>query len=102
MPEPMAGEGQVLVKTLACGICGPDLHAMKRARRMTEMARIARQAPGWWSRHRDGPRVLLRGRRPWLRDLAAGSLLWDDFLNERHATTVQVGIPIHVLDAETA
>jgi len=27
IPEPVAGEGQVLVRTLACGICGTDLHA---------------------------------------------------------------------------
>jgi|tagenome__1003787_1003787.scaffolds.fasta_scaffold20805420_1 2-desacetyl-2-hydroxyethyl bacteriochlorophyllide A dehydrogenase len=26
--EPTAGEGQVLVRTLACGICGTDLHAL--------------------------------------------------------------------------
>lgn len=26
-PEPEIGEGQVLVRTLACGICGSDLHA---------------------------------------------------------------------------
>lgn len=25
--EPKPGPGQVLVKTLACGICGADLHA---------------------------------------------------------------------------
>jgi threonine dehydrogenase-like Zn-dependent dehydrogenase len=29
----------VLVKTLACGICGSDLHARKHAHRMVEMAR---------------------------------------------------------------
>ena len=27
LPEPRPGRGQVLVKTLACGICGSDLHA---------------------------------------------------------------------------
>src|SRR5438067_2403231 len=26
--EPVAGEGQVQVRTLACGICGTDLHAL--------------------------------------------------------------------------
>lgn len=36
-PEP--GPGEVLVKTLACGICGSDLHALKHADRMVEMAR---------------------------------------------------------------
>jgi threonine dehydrogenase-like Zn-dependent dehydrogenase len=39
MPEPKPGAGQVLVRTLACGICGSDLHARKHARRMVEMTR---------------------------------------------------------------
>ena len=34
-----AGAGQVLVKTLACGICGSDLHARKHAHRMVELTR---------------------------------------------------------------
>ena len=29
VPEPIPHEGEVLVKTLACGICGSDLHALK-------------------------------------------------------------------------
>jgi threonine dehydrogenase-like Zn-dependent dehydrogenase len=39
LPEPVPGAGQVLVKTLACGICGSDLHARKHAHRMAEMTR---------------------------------------------------------------
>ena len=39
MQEPVPGAGQVLVKTLACGICGSDLHARKHAHRMVEMTR---------------------------------------------------------------
>jgi threonine dehydrogenase-like Zn-dependent dehydrogenase len=39
LPEPVPGAGQVLVKTLACGICGSDLHARKHAHRMVEMSR---------------------------------------------------------------
>ena len=39
MPEPVPGAGQVLVKTLACGICGSDLHARKHAHRLVEMAK---------------------------------------------------------------
>ncbi|MCB1691844.1 MAG: zinc-binding dehydrogenase [Pseudomonadales bacterium] len=35
-PVPSAGE--VLVKTLACGICGSDLHALKHAHTMNEMS----------------------------------------------------------------
>jgi threonine dehydrogenase-like Zn-dependent dehydrogenase len=37
MPEP--GPGEALVKTLACGICGSDLHALKHAERLVEGAR---------------------------------------------------------------
>lgn len=36
-PEP--GPGEVLVKTLACGICGSDLHTLKHAERLIEVAR---------------------------------------------------------------
>jgi threonine dehydrogenase-like Zn-dependent dehydrogenase len=43
LPAPKPAEGQVLVKTLACGICGSDLHAAKHAHRMTE---ITRRIPG--------------------------------------------------------
>ena len=39
MPEPKPGAGQVLVKTLACGICGSDLHARRHAHRMVELTR---------------------------------------------------------------
>jgi len=36
--EPEPGDGQVLVKTLACGICGSDLHALQHADRMAAAA----------------------------------------------------------------
>lgn len=36
---PQPGPGEVLVKTLACGICGSDLHALKHAERLVEGAR---------------------------------------------------------------
>jgi threonine dehydrogenase-like Zn-dependent dehydrogenase len=39
LPEPEPAAGQVLVKTLACGICGSDLHARKHAPRMVELSR---------------------------------------------------------------
>jgi 2-desacetyl-2-hydroxyethyl bacteriochlorophyllide A dehydrogenase len=39
LPDPEPGPGQVLVKTLACGICGSDLHALRHADRMVEAAR---------------------------------------------------------------
>lgn len=43
LPEPKPAEGQVLVRTLACGICGSDLHAAKHAHRMAE---ITKRIPG--------------------------------------------------------
>lgn len=39
VPEPVPGEGQVLVRTLACGICGSDLHFVHHGRRMIELSR---------------------------------------------------------------
>jgi threonine dehydrogenase-like Zn-dependent dehydrogenase len=39
IPDPVPAAGQVLVKTLACGICGSDLHARKHAQHMASMAR---------------------------------------------------------------
>ena len=36
LPDPAPGPGEVVVKTLACGICGSDLHALKHADRFAE------------------------------------------------------------------
>jgi threonine dehydrogenase-like Zn-dependent dehydrogenase len=36
MPIPKLGPGEVLVKTLACGICGSDLHALKFADKLVD------------------------------------------------------------------
>jgi threonine dehydrogenase-like Zn-dependent dehydrogenase len=41
VPAPTPGPGEVLVRTLACGICGSDLHALKHADRFVETARRA-------------------------------------------------------------
>ena len=41
MPIPRPGPGEVLVKTLACGICGSDLHALKHAERFAQGFRRA-------------------------------------------------------------
>ena len=38
---PRPGPGEVLVRRLACGICGSDLHALKHAERMVEAGRRA-------------------------------------------------------------
>jgi threonine dehydrogenase-like Zn-dependent dehydrogenase len=39
LPVPAPGPGEVLVKTLACGICGSDLHALRFAERLVEAAK---------------------------------------------------------------
>src|SRR4029077_14657537 len=36
VPMPSPGPGEVLVRTLACGICGSDLHALKFADKMVD------------------------------------------------------------------
>src|SRR5688572_4840547 len=41
VPVPEPGPGEVLVRTLACGICGSDLHALKHADTFVETARRA-------------------------------------------------------------
>jgi len=39
IPVPTPGPGEALVKTLACGICGSDLHTLKFAEKLVEGAR---------------------------------------------------------------
>jgi len=39
VPAPTPGPGEVLVRTLACGICGSDLHALKHAELFVATAR---------------------------------------------------------------
>ena len=41
IPDLIPGPGQVLVKTLACGICGSDLHALHHMEHMIETTRRA-------------------------------------------------------------
>jgi threonine dehydrogenase-like Zn-dependent dehydrogenase len=41
VPAPEPGPGEVLVRTLACGICGSDLHALKHADTFVATARRA-------------------------------------------------------------
>jgi threonine dehydrogenase-like Zn-dependent dehydrogenase len=41
IPVPEPGPGEVLVRTLACGICGSDLHALKHAEAFVEASRRA-------------------------------------------------------------
>jgi threonine dehydrogenase-like Zn-dependent dehydrogenase len=44
VPVPEPGPGEVLVRTLACGICGSDLHALRHADQFVETARRAGSA----------------------------------------------------------
>jgi 2-desacetyl-2-hydroxyethyl bacteriochlorophyllide A dehydrogenase len=46
VPDPTPGEGQVLVQTKACGICGSDLHAAQHADRMVELTKEATGSAG--------------------------------------------------------
>jgi threonine dehydrogenase-like Zn-dependent dehydrogenase len=41
VPLPQPGPGEVLVKTLACGVCGSDLHALKHADKFVDASRRA-------------------------------------------------------------
>lgn len=41
IPEPRPGPGQTLVRTVACGICGSDLHFAQHAHRMVELSRAS-------------------------------------------------------------
>jgi threonine dehydrogenase-like Zn-dependent dehydrogenase len=41
IPELVPAEGQVLVRTLACGICGSDLHALHHMEHMIDLSRRA-------------------------------------------------------------
>jgi threonine dehydrogenase-like Zn-dependent dehydrogenase len=38
VPDPVPGPGQLLVRTVACGICGSDLHFLKYAEDMVDLA----------------------------------------------------------------
>ncbi len=50
LPDPVAAEGQVLVKTLLCGICGTDLHAAKHTHQFIS---LANRAGNRWSMNAD-------------------------------------------------
>jgi len=46
LPDPVPVAGQVVVKSLACGICGSDLHAHKHGHRMVDVShRIGGRQP---------------------------------------------------------
>lgn len=52
VPDPVPGPNEALVKTLACGICGSDLHALEHADKMVEAARES-GAPAFMDPSRD-------------------------------------------------
>ncbi len=37
-PDPVPGEGEILVRVRACGICGSDLHLLHHAERLSELS----------------------------------------------------------------
>jgi threonine dehydrogenase-like Zn-dependent dehydrogenase len=41
VPDPVPGPGQVLLETIACGICGSDLHCARHARSFTAAAKAS-------------------------------------------------------------
>lgn len=46
VPDPVPGSGQALVRTLACGICGSDLHMLKHGAGMQALGdELAKHAP---------------------------------------------------------
>lgn len=46
VPDPVPGEGQVLVKVSACGICGSDLHFAKHGAKALALSRQMAGVPG--------------------------------------------------------
>lgn len=53
VPDPVPGEGQVLARTLACGICGSDLHAAAHFEEMVEVQRRTSAGEGGLEAGRD-------------------------------------------------
>jgi threonine dehydrogenase-like Zn-dependent dehydrogenase len=41
VPDPVPGPGEMLARTLACGICGSDLHALRHADKLVDAAQDA-------------------------------------------------------------
>ena len=62
VPTPEPGPGEVLVRTLACGICGSDLHALKHAEKFVENSR--------------------RAGNPWVMDLGRDVVMGHEFCGE--------------------
>ncbi|GIW41847.1 MAG: alcohol dehydrogenase [Candidatus Binatia bacterium] len=52
VPDPVPGPGEVLVRTLACGICGSDLHFLRHASHLVDVQKRSGY-PGAMSLERD-------------------------------------------------
>jgi threonine dehydrogenase-like Zn-dependent dehydrogenase len=72
--DPLPAPGQVLVQTIACGICGSDLHALTHADEMVKMSREVTEA-------------LPEGLRPQVMDPARDVVMGHEF----SATVLAVG-----------
>src|SRR5579875_2939253 len=46
VPEPRPAAGQVLVRSVACGICGSDVHFLRHARAMVDLTEQLRPSLG--------------------------------------------------------
>ena len=70
LEDPTPGPGQVLVRTLACGICGSDLHALRHGDQLTAMSHESAGAMA------DGPMV------PEIMDLGRDVVMGHEFSAE--------------------
>ena len=70
LPDPRPKAGQLLGRTVACGICGSDLHALKHGERMVEMTEQAAAA------NPDDP------MRPTVMDLTRDVVMGHEFVAE--------------------
>jgi threonine dehydrogenase-like Zn-dependent dehydrogenase len=79
VPEPPLSPGQLLVRTLACGICGSDLHALRHGEQLVSMAHETAAAMP------DSPMV------PEIMDLAHDVVMGHEFAAEVVALGENVG-----------
>ena len=70
IPAPTPKAGQILVRTLACGICGSDLHALQHGDLMVEMSQ------------QGGPAPELEQMRPHIMDLSRDVVMGHEYVAE--------------------
>jgi threonine dehydrogenase-like Zn-dependent dehydrogenase len=61
LPDPVPGEGQTLVRTLACGICGSDLHSLHYGDKSSITPRGLERRDAWVYGHEYCAEVLEHG-----------------------------------------